>query len=417
MDRIDEIMFGKSICKDYEVLKPGYTPKDISEVKHRERIIDKYSIHMRPVLQNTPPSNLFLYGKSGTGKTLITNLMLNKTETLARKMGINFLSVVINCQEIRTDSKILRSMSDHIAKTLNVKPAKRNNDFGDFFEWFCKLVNMYGGIVNIVFDEIDKIQNPDLINSFSRMVENQYTHRNISLICIANDLNFRDRLDGRTLNVLCEDELTFVPYDAEQLGDILRARATLAFEPDVLDDTVIQLCAAYAAQEKGDARTAIELLRRSSRIAEDRFSKNITEEDVKVAHVKIEEERIEAVLESLPTQSKIVLLSILFRKTKLQEKTSTTGMIYEIYKRMCIKCDVDVLSQRRVTDLIIELDQLGMAQAIIVSKGRYGRTREIASQIQKPHLKSLAKDARIKAILDFDQIAKEYRMQSKQSHL
>jgi len=53
-----------------------------------------------------------------------------------------------------------------------------------------------------------------------------------------------------------------------------------------------------------------------------------------------------------------------------------TGEVFSIYKRLCEEIDADVLTQRRVTDLISELDMLGIVNAVVVSKGRYGRTKK-----------------------------------------
>ncbi|MFB6201472.1 MAG: cell division control protein Cdc6, partial [Halorhabdus sp.] len=58
-----------------------------------------------------------------------------------------------------------------------------------------------------------------------------------------------------------------------------------------------------------------------------------------------------------------------------------TGEVYNIYKRLCEEIDADVLTQRRVTDLISELDMLGIVNAVVVSKGRYGRTKEISLSV------------------------------------
>jgi cell division control protein 6 len=55
--------------------------------------------------------------------------------------------------------------------------------------------------------------------------------------------------------------------------------------------------------------------------------------------------------------------------------------VFNIYKRLCGEIDADVLTQRRVTDLISELDMLGIVNAVVVSKGRYGRTKEISLSV------------------------------------
>jgi len=55
-----------------------------------------------------------------------------------------------------------------------------------------------------------------------------------------------------------------------------------------------------------------------------------------------------------------------------------TGEIYELYKQLCKKTNLRPLTQRRVSDIVSELDMLGIINAKVISKGRYGRTREIS---------------------------------------
>ena len=175
--------------------------------------------------------------------------------------------------------------------------------------------------------------------------------------------------------------MIFPPYDAHQLEDILMQRVHIALKSNVIDNDVIPLCSALAAQEHGDARRALDLLRISAEIAERNRSLKITKRHVRLAQNKIEIDRIVEVVRTLPTQSKLVLMSII-----LQEKQNrkdgikgiiTTGAVYEIYKELCKKIGTDSLTQRRIADLLSELDMLGIITARVISKGRYGRTREI----------------------------------------
>ena len=70
----------------------------------------------------------------------------------------------------------------------------------------------------------------------------------------------------------------------------------------------------------------------------------------------------------------------------------TTGEVYEIYKDLCKKTRYESLTQRRVADLISELDMLGIITARVISKGRYGRTREIKLSTDSDEIMSILKD-------------------------
>jgi hypothetical protein len=79
----------------------------------------------------------------------------------------------------------------------------------------------------------------------------------------------------------------FPPYDAPQLCDILKQRADIAFNEGILDEGVIPLCAALAAQEHGDARRALDLLRVSGELADRENAEKVTERHVKMAQEKL----------------------------------------------------------------------------------------------------------------------------------
>jgi len=175
-----------------------------------------------------------------------------------------------------------------------------------------------------------------------------------------------------------------------------------------LDGSVIPLCAAFAAQEHGDARRALDLLRVSGEIAERREEKIVTEIHVHVAQDKIEVDRVVEVIRTLPTQSKLVLFSVItlnisIQNQNLTSQSITTGEVYNIYRKLCKVIDMDVLTQRRVTDLMSELDMLGIINAVVVSKGRYGRTKEISLSVPvKNTYEVLLDDYKLKPLQNYN---------------
>jgi cell division control protein 6 len=207
----------------------------------------------------------------------------------------------------------------------------------------------------------------------------------ISLIGISNSLTFMDDLDPRVRSSLGEEELVFSPYNALQLQEILKNRADEAFNGDVLDDGVIAKCAAFAAREHGDARRALDLLRVSGELAERDRSKKVKLKHIDAANAKIERDKMLDIIESEPSQFQLVLYSIMeldkekgSRQKKLDGDSAIfTGDVYSMYESICLKTKNEVLTQRRVSDIVGEFDMLGLINARVISKGRQGRTREI----------------------------------------
>ena len=192
------------------------------------------------------------------------------------------------------------------------------------------------------------------------------------MIGISNDLSFKDFLDPRVLSSLSEEELVFPPYNAPQLCDILQQRAESAFVQNALDEGVIPLCAALAAQEHGDARRALDLLRVSGELADRADVERVTEVHVKMAQAKIENDSMIECIATLPTQSKVVLYSMLLLD-KMGQNIFTSGEVSRIHKEIAPTLQLDVLTHRRITDLISELNMLGVINTRVVSRGRYGQ--------------------------------------------
>lgn len=70
-----------------------------------------------------------------------------------------------------------------------------------------------------------------------------------------------------------------------------------------------------------------------------------------------------------------------------------------MYRRLCNHLGMEPLTQRRVTDLVSELDILGLINAVIISRGRYGRTKEISLSVPEESVQPvLLEDYKLKAI-------------------
>lgn len=242
------------------------------------------------------------------------------------------------------------------------------------------MIEKQGGVTVIILDEVDKLKGDEALYNLSR-INSDLGNSKVSIIGISNDLKYTEFLDPRVKSSLGEENMIFPPYDASELQDILNQRIDIALKPGSIDEDVVPLCSALAAQEHGDARRALDLLRMSAELAERAKSPRITKKHVRLAQNKIEIDRIIEVVRTLPTQSKLILLAILLQEQHNKKIGSsgaiTTGEVYEIYKELGKKARTDKLTQRRVADLISELDMLGIITARVISKGRYGRTRDI----------------------------------------
>lgn len=385
----EDLLSIKPIFVNREVLRPSYTP---DYLPHRKEQINKMATTLVVAVRGETPSNILIYGKSGTGKTAVVKHVGRELERTSESRGKPCAVLYINCEVVDTQYRVLYHLAGHFDK--EVPPTGWPTD--QVYAEFKNGIDTGDRAVIIILDEVDKLvkKGDEILYNLSR-INSELDNAKVSIIGISNDLNFVEFLDPRVRSSLGEEEIIFPPYNADQLRDILNQRASMAFKPEALDGEVIPLCAAFAAQEHGDARRALDLLRVSAELAERTQKDIVMAGHVRWAQDKIELDRIVEVVRTLPTQSKLVLYSmVLLNRTGL-----TTGEVYNLYKDLCHKIDMAALTQRRVTDLISELDMLGIVSAIVVSKGRYGRTKEISVSIPIEQIKHvLIEDYRLKSI-------------------
>jgi len=214
-------------------------------------------------------------------------------------------------------------------------------------------------------------------------INEELKHSQISILGISNDTTFMENIDMRVKSSLSEEDIFFSPYNAIEMQSILKERSSKAFKENIIEQGLIEKCAAYSAREHGDARKAIELLRVAGEIAERTKSKTISLRHIDEAEEKLEKEKIFDIVKSQPKQFQAVLFSIIsMRSTNIPTNTPTyTGDIYEFYKRLCFKVGLRPLTQRRISDIIREYELMGIINTKTISKGRYGRVREVCLSI------------------------------------
>ncbi len=359
-----------------KVLQANYTPDNIP---HREDQIRTIAGILAPCLKLEKPSNIFLYGKTGTGKTLTIKYVTKQILEVARQKNLNLKVIYVNCKLKRvsdTEYRLIAQLANEFGK--EIPPTGLPTD--EVYKLFIKTLDNSKSLVIIILDEIDQLVKKvgdNILYNLTRLTS-ELKNSEITIIGISNDLKFTEDLDARVRSSLSEEELVFPPYDALQIKDILKQRSILAFRDDAIDEGVVEKCAAYAAREHGDARRALDLLRVAAELAERKNKSKVDIEDIDAAEDKIEKDRVLDIIKTQPKQFQLTLMAILITN---ERGLFFTGDVYDVYKNLCEQCGLKPLTQRRVSDIIAEFDMLGIINAKVISKGRYGRTREIGLAI------------------------------------
>ena len=370
-----DYMAKESFFIDKQALQNTYVPETIN---NRDEQINQVAKVLAPTLKLEKPSNLFIYGKTGTGKTLTIKHTAKKLTELTTKNNIPLKIIYLNCKLKKiadTEYRLVAQLAREFGKA--VPPTGLPTD--EVYKTFYSAVEKTKQLIIIILDEIDQLvkkTGDGILYNLTRANE-ELKNSQITLIGISNDLMFIDNIDSRAKSSLSEEEIVFPPYNALQIQDILKQRAGIAFKKGALEPGVVEKCAAYAAREHGDARRALELLRVAGELAEREQAEKIKICHLDKAEEKTERDRIIDIITSQPKQFQVTLYSILAIHQK-RKSTIFTGEVYELYRGVCDRIGLRQLTQRRVSDIIGELDMFGIINAKVISNGRYGRTREIS---------------------------------------
>jgi cell division control protein 6 len=375
-----------SLFLEKGILQSAYTPDDLP---HRDEQIKQIANVLAPALRMERPSNMFIYGKPGTGKTASVHHTTKNLQEVAEKNNIKIKFVYINCKLSKiadTEYRLIAQLAREFGKEIPVTGLPT----GEVYSAFYTAIDKDKKIIILILDEIDQLisrTSDEILYNLTR-VNSELKNAQISIIGISNDLMFIDHIDPRVKSSLSEEELVFPPYNALQLQDILKHRIKKAFKEGVVEQGVIEKCAAYAAKDHGDARRALELMRVAGELAERNNETNIALKHLDLAEDKIEKDRVIDIITTQPQQFKATLYSAMLIN---KNHSIATGDIYEVYLDLCSKTGIRPLTQRRISDIIAEYDMLGIINAKVISKGRYGRAREINISIPQA-IESKVKD-------------------------
>jgi cell division control protein 6 len=377
---------------DKDVLRTSYIP-DV--LPHREDQINQLASILVTALEGQRPSNVLVFGKTGTGKTACIKYIGKEIERADSTLhNVNF--IYMNCEVTDTQYGILQNIGNKFIENFEERIPFTGWSTERVYNILREKIDEERRVIVIALDEIDKLvskSGDDVLYHLCR-INDDLKNAKVSVVGISNDLRFMEFLDPRVKSSLSEEKMVFPPYNAEQLKDILAQRAQLAFADAVLEGSVLPLCAALAAQEHGDARRALDLLRVAAELAERNHMPVVTESDVVKAKNKIELDCVTEAIRTLPVQSKLVLMGVLLNNERGDGKL-TTGDLYETYKELSQCTSMAILTQRRITDLISELDMMGIIHARVKSFGRGGRTKEIEPSVPVTEAKKILEEDEI----------------------
>ncbi|MEM0134213.1 MAG: AAA family ATPase [Thermoplasmatales archaeon] len=345
-----------------EALEPGFIPE---RLPHREKEAEELAKILSPSLKNFKPSNVIIFGKPGVGKTSVVKFVESEmTKIIQSRLDAKIKLIDVNCGVVDNPYGILLAVGDGLLESWEEKLPFTGWPLDKLYSTVLEKIKNFAGITIIVLDEIDKLVKKSGDSVLYQLLRiNEVTNEGrVCILGISNDLRFTEYLDPRVKSRLIEETMVYNPYNASQIYDILHDRSLYAGIGDSIDEPALRTCAALAAQEHGDARRAIDLLRIAVELTEKGSQNRIFDDTIYEAKKKLERDVVVETISTLPLHSKLVLFAISLIDEIKSGGNSTMGEFYDLYEKIADRMGVGSLTQRRIADIIGEMTDLGLIE-------------------------------------------------------
>ncbi|WP_114578749.1 orc1/cdc6 family replication initiation protein [Saliphagus sp. LR7] len=395
---VDDPLFesGHRIFANKDLLKIGHVP-EADRIVGRDEEISKLAKRLNGAVHGYSPENVMIYGKTGTGKSLVSKHVCQRAQN-ASQDDVNIGTAYIDCAEDNTETQAISSLAAKLndESTSGITVPHTGLSTSKYYKLLWKILDAQFDSVIIILDEIDLMNDDSVLMKLSRAEEAGKIDCSVGVIAISNKIQYVDNVNERVKSSFQHKELFFKPYDANQLREIMNNRED-AFQDDILTADVIPLSAAFAAQEHGDARKAIDILRHAGEVAYESDAEQVKEEHVRQAQQHAEKDRFRELVNGAPTQAKVALFALTELSINSNDDAFLTSRVYDQYELICNDLDVDILSVRRFRDILKEQAFLGVIEIEKINKGSAGGIHLQNRLIEDPQVvrETIVEDSRM----------------------
>ncbi len=391
---LEEELRKRSVFRDPSVLFPDYIPPVLV---HRDDEFRWLAQVFRPLLASLTSQRALIVGDIGVGKTVLAYKFGTELKELAREKKIQLDYLHLNCRKDKTVFAICAKLVQHY------NPRWPYHGLGPekLLDMVVTHLQVHDKYLLLTLDEIDYFVNlngPDLLFFLSRAAEEKGLKNRISILGIAHDRRFLDKLDSPTRSTFMHNMLVLEGYGAQELMDIMEQRIELAFRPGAVDPETVELIADIAARW-GNARLALELLWRAGLVADNYGSETVLPEHAREAKSEVYPEIRRDVLADLQLHEKLALLAVVRRLKSSGQAYVFTGEVKNTYRIVCEEYGEKPRGVTQFWSYLQRLRALGLVMLKPSGPGHRGQSTRIAipdvplSWLEKEVAKSLKRRA------------------------
>lgn len=312
-----------------------------------------------------------IFGRSGSGKSTVVKFVCENLSDLS-------CSVFVNLRKART----IFGCANLILAGLGYQNLKGSEGLGKAIDYLENKIESMLKKENkkyfvLVLDEYDVVfsdtrNNPsDFVYKLLQMEENLREKGFwLCTVTISNNAMQEYDLDDRVKSRMGSSEIHFAPYSKVDVLGILKDRAKKAFKISISED-ILNYCAQLASSDHGDARRALDLLR----VAGELCNGNLKKEDVEKAHKTIQKDRVEEIVTNSSYHMRCVVAAVVSLAITGNDSWCATSDVFKKYSDI-VSHKESPLKYRRISDLLVELENTGILVSRAYSRGRNGYGKE-----------------------------------------
>ena len=359
-----------NIIVNENLLNSRYVPNTVIA---RDEQMEKMGHYLSPILRQGEPSNMYIWGDTGVGKTITVKYLLRVLTEGLKTEGKDILidTIVIDCTafsfEISACVEILTQLSS-ISIPFGRQFYQYLADIWQIIDRKAREHSFYTLI--LFFDEIDAFTEPNnVLYQFSRALAHQNIKASnvaIEIVIASNQKDFLDTLNDKVLSSAAFRFIDFPDYNARELCEILILRKE-AFAAGVIADDVIKYCAKNVADRyHGDARRAIDILAEAARNAIKNKGSEITSNDIDLAEKIVNDRATTEMLSKISLHDKYLILAVHIANNVVRQTNSNlpahSGAVVVAYQKIC-----EILKQKPNGETYISARLTTLAQRQLIN--------------------------------------------------